>query len=288
MPKCKTELLLVTFLTLFCSLSFASASDKSIDKLLDLSGLTKQVKEFPGLVKTGMEQARQQGAAIPEDLFSKMTKSVDKSILPSEILDGIRSSLKKTICEDEAKKLLKWFESDLGRKITVAEEDASTPKAYQQMMGNAQALLTDSKRVEIAKRLDKLLGATDMAMNIQKYSGLAVYSAIMTAVAPGQPLNIEAYKSQMLAMEPQMRTNIEQLVIISFIYSYKTIDDKSLNKYEVFLNNSTTVKFYNAVMESMNKGFETATSKWAIEIGSIFKDKVNKANSADAKSRAAD
>lgn len=226
MIKRKTKLLLATFLCLFCSLSFASVSDNPIDKLLDLSGLTKQVREFPGLVKAGMEQARQQGTSIPEDLFSKMLKSADKSILPSEILDEIRSSLNKTISKDEAKKLLKWFESDLGKNITVAEKKASTPEAYQQMIGNAQALLTDSKRVEFAKRLDKLLGATDMTMNIQNYSGLAVFSAIMTAVTPDQPLNIEAYKSQMLAMEPQMRANIEQIVIISFIYSYKTIDDK--------------------------------------------------------------
>lgn len=288
MIKRKTKLLLATFLCFFCSLSFASVSDNPIDKLLDLSGLTKQVREFPGLVKAGMEQARQQGAEIPEDLFVKMLKSADKSILPSEILDEIRSSLNKTISEDEAQKLLKWFESDLGKNITVAEEKASTPEAYQQMIGNAQALLTDSKRVEFAKRLDNLLGVTDMTMNIQNYSGLAVFSAIMTAVTPDQPLNIEAYKSQMLAMEPQMRANIEQIVIISFIYSYKTIDDKSLEKYEAFLNNPTTVKFYNVVMESMNKGIETSTSNWAVEIGSIIKDKVNKTNSADVKSRAAD
>lgn len=253
-----------------------------------MSGLTKQVNEFPGLIKTGMIQARQQGAAIPEDLFNEMLKSVDTSILPKEILEKISSSLKKSIREDEINRLLVWYESDLGRKITLAEEKASTPESYQLMISEAKTLLADSKRVEFAKRLDKLIGATEITMNLQKISGIAVYSAIMKAVSPDQPINIDEYKSQMLSIEPKMRANTEQLVIISFVYSYKTFDDKSLEKYESFLNEPTTVKFNNAVVESFNKGLETSISKWADKIGVIFKDKVNNANSADVKSSKAD
>ena len=79
---------------------FAEVSDESIDKLMDLSGFTEQVKQFPGLIKEGMTQARAQGAPIPDVEFHVMLEGVDESILPSEILQGFRSSLKETVTED--------------------------------------------------------------------------------------------------------------------------------------------------------------------------------------------
>ena len=79
-------------IVLFSSASFAEVSDKSIDKILDLSGLTVQVAQFPGLIKTGMSLAMQQGEPLPE--INTMLKMVDETVLVSEILQGIRASLK--------------------------------------------------------------------------------------------------------------------------------------------------------------------------------------------------
>ena len=142
----KKVLLIVLFLS--SPLSYAEISDESLNKILDLSGLTMQVNQFPGLIKVGMEQAKQQGVPISDAEYSLMVTSADKSILPSKILGEIKKSLKQSINEEEAKKLLAWYESDLGKEITKAEEKASTPNAYQQMMQAAPSLLENSERVD--------------------------------------------------------------------------------------------------------------------------------------------
>ena len=121
MIKHQYKLLLVAIFFFASSLSYADASDESINKLLDLSGLTMQVDQFPGLIKAGMEQVKQQGTPIPDSEYSSMVNSADESILPSEIIEGIRVSLKKSINEKEVQKLLAWYESDLGKEITHAE-----------------------------------------------------------------------------------------------------------------------------------------------------------------------
>ena len=123
-------------IVLFSSASFAEVSDKSIDKILDLSGLTVQVAQFPGLIKTGMSLAMQQGEPLPE--INTMLKMVDETVLVSEILQGIRASLKSSLNENEAQQLLVWYESDIGKEITAAEEKASTPDAVKQIMQEAQ------------------------------------------------------------------------------------------------------------------------------------------------------
>ncbi len=232
-----------------------------------------QIDQFPGLINAGMEQAKQQGTPIPDAQYRSMVNSADESIVPSEIIEGIRISLRKSINEKEAKKLLAWYESDLGREITRAEESASTPESYQKMMQSAQSLLENSERVEFANRLDVLMGATDMTMGIQEHTGIAVYSAIMTAMQPDAPLNIEPFKAQMDAASEQTRAAIKQMVTISFLYSYRNIETNNLKKYEKFLNDATTLKFNKTIMDSMNSGLESSVSKWADLLAKIFKSK---------------
>lgn len=269
------KFLFVVFISSFCSLCIASTKVNSLDRLLRLSGLTKQVGEYPGLVKAGFIQGAQQGGSIPDTEISLILGSADRAILPSTILSEIRDSLKFSLSDEDIEILLKWYESDIGKRITAAEEEASTPEAYQQMMNSAQKLLENTKRVEMAARLDELLGATDMAMRIQEFSGLAVYSAIMTAMAPNQELNLDAFESQMAAMEPQMRENIQQLVLVSFVYSYQQIDDDSLAKYEAFLNRPVTKNFNDSTIKGLSRGFEKVVSSWASDIASILKSRAN-------------
>jgi hypothetical protein len=273
MVKHQFKLLLGALFLFASSLSYADVSDESIDKLLDLSGLTMQVGQFPGLIKEGMKEAKQQGTPIPDAQYSSMVKSADESIVPSEIIEGIRISIKKSINEKEAKKLLAWYESDLGKEITRAEESAFTPEAYQQMMQLAQSLLENSERVEFAKRLDVLMGATEMAMGIQEHAGIAVYSAMMTAMQPDVPLNIEPVKAQMNAASEQTRAAIKQIVTISFVYSYRNIETNNLKKYEMFLNDATTMKFNKVIIDSLNIGIESSVSKWADSLAKMFNSK---------------
>lgn len=274
--------LFTIFISLFCSSVLASSKETNLDRLLILSGITKQVGEFPGLVKTGIMQGVQQGGTIPEDEVSLMLSSADKTILPSVVLDEIRMSLEKSLSGDDIETLLEWYESDIGQRITAAEEKASTPAAYQRMINSAQQLLANTDRVKVAKRLDELLGATDITMKMQKYSGIAVYSAIMTAMAPDQELNLDAYESQMAEVEPQMRENIRQLVIISFVYSYQDIDDDNLSIYEDFLNRSLTRKFNDSAIKGLSRGFEKVVSSWASDLASMLKNKVDKQGQAEA------
>lgn len=268
------KFLIVVLMSSLCSICVASTQTNSLDRVLRLSGLTKQVGEFPGLVKAGFIQGIQQGAPLPENEVELILDSADRAIVPSTILDEIRGSLKYSLSEREIQTLLKWYESEIGKRITAAEEEASTPEAYELMINSAQEMLEDSERVEVAARLDELLGATDMTMDIQKMSGLAVYSAIMTAMAPEQELNPEAFQSQMAEMEPQMRENVRQLVLVSFIYSYQQIDDDSLAEYEAFLNLPVSQKFNSAVVTGLNRGFTQAVSRWASDIALIMKNPV--------------
>jgi hypothetical protein len=278
----KTVIKIPLLLTMILIPSIVWAGDiakDSLDKLMSFSGLNKQVAQFPGMVRVGVEQARQQGSPIPDAEFVEVQRLIEGAFQPSEILSAIGKEIKSGISESEAKDLLDWYESGLGRRITKAEENASTPAAYQEMTKEAQSLLSDEKRVKFAKKIDSLVNATDMTMQLQEKIGVAVFTAISTVMNPDQQVNIGPFEAQLSAQEQQVRANIEQLVIVSFVYCYKDIDIGSIEKYIKFLERSSTRKFNDSVIKGMNHALNRSIDKMAKSLAVVFKkyrEKVNK------------
>ncbi len=151
MSKRLTNAAAILLLFLFSPLVQGEASDAEIDRLLDLSGLTDQVDQFPAMVKEGMKQARQQGTPISDSALRTILSRADDTIVASEILDEIRSAVKKSLGKQDIQRLLRWYESDLGREITAIETKASTPEAYNEMIRQAESLLAKKERVEHAR-----------------------------------------------------------------------------------------------------------------------------------------
>lgn len=251
-------------------------SDKSLNELMVLSGLNKQIAEFPAMVGAGMAQARQQGAAIPDKEFAEIQKSVKNAFQPSGILNVISKEVKNNVSESGAKKMLTWYNSSLGKKITQAEEKASTPAGYQQMMKDAQVLLADKERVTLAKQINSLVDTTEMTMQLQESTGVAVYTALSSAMNPGKPVNIKPYMDQVSAQRKQMRTNIEQLVLLSYVYSYKNIKIENVKKYIKFLKQPNTMKFNRSVVKGMTGGLNQSIDKMAKLLAKTFKKHASK------------
>lgn len=80
-----------------------------------------------------MEQARLQGAPIPEANHYAMLASADRTLLLSNIIAGIKTSLQESMSENEAQQLLTWYESDTGKQITAADEKGSVTRLSQDL-----------------------------------------------------------------------------------------------------------------------------------------------------------
>jgi hypothetical protein len=230
---------------------------------LTLAGIDTQLASLPETVKMGLSNAKKQGARISDADYQLMLSSVDEAMVPAKMKGGISAELIKTLNDKEIKVLLKWYESDLGKEITAAESAGTKPDAFMAMQKQAPQLLTDTKRVEFAQRVDALVGATDMMLDMQVNNGFAVYSAI-SAVSPSPlTLSAEQIKNQMSAQMAPMRANIAQMVALAGVYSFKNISLDKLAKYENFLSTNEALKFSKITMNALMGGFETAITKLA-------------------------
>lgn len=249
------SLILLT-LCLLASLSHASERDQQLGALMELSGLNEQVAQLPESLKAGFMQARQQGTPIPDATFQAMMRSTDRSIVAEDILAEIQSSLDEKLSGAEVERLLAWYQSDLGREITEQEKQAAQPSAYGDMMSQAKSLFSDARRVKFAEKLDRLFGATDMVMDLQKYTGVAVFSAIMMDAQPNLGIDVSAFEEQIAQQIEASRPAVQQSVILSFLYSYRNLDMTKLDEYSDFLREPEARRFNTTVKESMNQALQ--------------------------------
>ncbi len=260
------------------SLSWAEEiSQNSLDKLMTLSGLNKEVSHFPELLQLGLnqaqQQAKQQKSPMSDADFAEIKNAMMGAFKPTAILGAINGEVKGSVSEADAKAILAWLESDLGRKITKAEDDASDPAAYQKMAQSAQSLMADEKRVQFAKRLAKALNATEKMLEVQENLGVAMVVAMSTAANPAQPVKASDIKAKIAPMLEQQRPNLEQSMLLSYVYTYKDIDTASLDKYLAFLEQPSSKRFHESVIKGMSAGMEQAGSKVGTTLAAAFAKK---------------
>lgn len=272
-----TRLFPALLLGFFFITGTANAADKSVDRLMMLSGLDKQVSDMPGAIKMGFMQGAKQGGNFSDAELQAMMNSADKTLKPSVLLAAIRAQLQAKLTDSDMASLLAWYESGIGQKITAVEEKASTAEGNRQIMQHAQELLGDKKRAAAAERLDDLLGATDKMLNLQENLMLATYTSLSKAIAPDKPFDTAAFKARIAELEPKMRKNIHVYVIASLIYTYQPISDNELAQYEKFLATPAAQKYNDATIRGIDSGLQQIVSDWGFEIGKIMKQKQDSA-----------
>jgi hypothetical protein len=140
----------------------------------------------------------------------------------------VKAALAIELSSADVEQLLSWYVyvSDLGRQITQAEANSSTADANSKILALKSKLLTNTERLDFAQRFDQLLGASDMNIELQKHSSVAIFSAMMTAAHPQQVIGISLFLDQIAALSEQSRPVIEKNILLAFIYAYQDIETK--------------------------------------------------------------
>jgi len=249
----------------------------SLDKLLALSGINKQVSDLPNLVKAGAEASRRQDPSdMPGDVYNDLKKAIEKAFRPAETLQAVSMEIKKNLSEAEARSLLNWYESDIGRKITKAEENASTPAAQEEMMRNVSVLISDNERVALAEKMESLYHVTDKLMKINEDSAIAVFKAFSAIQEPNQREDMNTFKTKLSEQMQENKSHVREMVILSNVYSYKDIDIASIEKYVKFIESAAARKFNDAAMKGMEKSLKQSSEKMAKAFAADFKKYIEK------------
>ncbi len=260
----KRFLLVLPLLYLFSTtiVNAEPVADEAVEKILALSGLPEQMAELSGMVLNGIEQSEARAATIQENVLAALYRAIDDAYTAENILAPVKAELKKNLNKTDADVLLQWYESELGRAITQAEIDASSPAAYMEMTRQGNALFEDESRVILAQSIAGLTQAVDMVMELQTNTGTAIYAAITQGQNPDQTVDLDGFRASLESQEEIMRDNVEQFVVLTLLYTYREFSLDDQKTYLGHLDKEETRRFNQAVLS----GLETGMSQSIIQM----------------------
>jgi hypothetical protein len=251
--------------------------DSPVQELYVKSGLKKQLEQLPFIIQAAFEQAGQEDDSVrklPNNIISTIKASVQEAFAPAILKEALLPELREKLTAQDIKKVLNWLDSPLGKKCTQLEEAASTPEALAEMEKYADRMQNSpptAQRLNILRKLDSAIKATksnvEMAINTQ----VAVALAILTTFPLEQQGSPEDILREVGKNRPNLEAAVREQVLISLLYTYKSLTDNEIQQYIEFATSPIGSKYHSVATAALNKAFLGGSIRWGKKIGDAIK-----------------
>ena len=273
--KAKTILWMIVLLMLPV-ISQAQHQNDRIQSLYVKSGIDKQVRQLPLLIRASVVQALEQDDRIkelPRHTKSAIIGSVQQGFSPERIKKTIIKEVKASMTVKDLDTVLKWLNSPFGKKLTRLEEAASTPETLSEVKKFAARLKQAppaAKRLDILRRLDAAVKATETNVEIAMNTQLAVALAVVKSLPREQQGSFKDIAAQLKKNRPQIEAVMKSQTIVFALYTYQSLTDKELESYIRFATSPAGVKYHEATISGFKKALLDGSLKWGESIADIL------------------
>ena len=228
-------------------------------RLVVRCGLSVQLRSIP---KGFSDQTKQMRGQVPDTLLAALEEAGKEAFRADLLQDEVERILAISMKVPAMKQAIAWLETDLGRRVTLAEELASVTMdeaALKKYAGTAKA--PSARRV---KMLQDILGVTN---------GVETTATIMEAMALGVAIGVDStqpvqkragvalLRAQIRkAMPPEkIKELVKQRMPGVFAYTYRDISDADLAAYVAFLRGPAGKGYNDAIMEALSQALVGAS-----------------------------
>ena len=213
----------------------------------------------------------QDAAAKIDDILAKsgLQREIEQQPDASVMLETIKEHINSHMTSSELDSVLAWFDSDLGRKINKAEEDASSAEAYsqaRQVSAGLQSQPQDPLRKQLISEIDRASHLSEVT------TGMKMSMIInMTEARPSASSNRDSYKEEMISQIKDRRgliqENTTREVMARLLFAYRSMSDNELKQYLNFLNSEAGKKYADTIAEALLSAVENSNKQWARNVG---------------------
>jgi valyl-tRNA synthetase len=229
-------LLLITIL-LGAAFTHADEGDRDriIRQIIEISGLEKQIEQYPAIVISGIrnQQKGMEGKGVDREEYRKLVEAVEDSFRAELFYQEVYDRMDRDFDPKHAEAVLKWISSPLSRKMAELEIASTTVEAVAATEAYAEQMAVtppSRKRLELVQRLDRATRSTEH----NREMSLAVTEAMLRVLAPLMPLERQMSEKQIqdvLETQQMQMKREEPGSQISFLYTYRSVTDEELAEY---------------------------------------------------------
>ena len=253
-------ILFTAFATVFSAPAEGSKAD-IIDLIIQKSGIPEQAAMIPTLFQDVNAKQEEETARS-----SEIDAIFQAGFAAENIIAEIKQTFLNRYDEKNAREVLKFYDSELGKKIVKSEIDAARPDFPQKMAG-FDIENYDKKRRQVITRLFDDMETMEFQSELQSIVMEMIFRSANAVMPKKSRMSDEAvidmwkkFKSEMNGEDSGdgQRTSI----LAMFYVTYENITTGELEKYDKFLN-SKPGKWYNQISQT---GFINALKKGAARV----------------------
>lgn len=249
------KILIFVFLIIQSFSTYAQSRDDLANKIVNRSGLSEMISQFPALLKEGIKQGAEQSGGNNQKMVMQISQIIDQAFGVNESIEIVRKDLSDQLTDQELANVLEWLDSPLGKKVTQLEIGAMTSDSYQDMQSQLlelQEKYRGSEREKLFETFNKSTNATEASLETAIAVQLTLASAMSASSNNPQMPSYEYLKKSIEDNRFMMRGVIGQQVFANYLYTYQNLTDQELKSYVDFTA-SPAGKHYSLVVNESIK-----------------------------------
>jgi hypothetical protein len=252
----------------------AQDAERLAQRLVERSGLAVQLESIPKNFAAQIDMLR---GKLPPELLAAIEESAGEAYEPGRMAQEIAQTLAQTLTPDEMQPVLAWLETDVARRVTLAEEraaasmDDATLKRYAEQTKNEQPR---AQRQQLIQDLVQATGSLEFGARLMEGIVLGV-SIGMDSVQPVQKrAGVAFIRKQIEKAMPkeQLKEDLRVAMPGLFAYTYREVSDADLEAYLVFLRSADGKRCNDAVGEALTHAMVAAS----VRLGQAVEGRVPK------------
>lgn len=216
----------------------AKLSDSTRTALFVQSGLQSQVADLPAMIMASISQGK-----FSAEQTSKVERFITTAFDPDLLMRELEGEFEEALTEQEAQKVIAWYESNAGNRIARAEEHASTPEAVREIQSMGAELMANETLMANVQKLMEKAKMLESTLDSQGQLGIAVTVGMHRALNPEAPIDIERIKKHIAAQSQQVAAMVEQMLKVQLAYAYKDIDEAAMSEYLTIMDSPAMAKY---------------------------------------------
>ena len=249
-------------------------SDEQLDQLYQKSGLAVLVEQIPAGVQAGFDQAFSDdpGSTLSAQQLKIIRARIPQAYAEEDIRPGIVAVLAAKLTDEDARIVLDWLDSPLGRKSTALESAAAAPEALQAMQAYAQELQKSpppQERVALLGELAAAVKAVENAVEVVMNTQLAVAAGMMAALPAEQQKPLDLIHEQMEQFRPQITAAVQSQTALAFLYTYQELSEDEIRRYLSFARSDVAMRFHAAASDGITQALTAGSLKLGAMISEI-------------------
>ena len=232
-------------------------------QIIKESGIAKQNETLTGMTLASFEEKYEEAGVknkeTADELLAKYSEVIKLATDPERINAYIMENLASDLTIPELQKVLKWYQTPLGKKISEIEYNSYAEKRDHVNMLRLAFRLTryqSAARANLFARLDEATSSTELMIELQ--TNLIVQNQILDLIlSESKQLNrasideiIKRYKDD---IDPYLDIFSSQYVFAGFAYTYRGLSVNELEKYIAFSETKAGRHFYSLLRKKSNR-----------------------------------